>query len=149
MSNRAMTTERILGEFQDLVAGSVLTNERIADSLGVSSVDWQAFSVIARAPRPLTAGELSTLTRLPTSTTTRVIDRLEHHGFIERAPEATDRRRVVVLPKQEILTRFTSDGDDNPYSVIKGIVRKVHEKFTTEELQVVERYLRALNADFQ
>lgn len=148
MSNKAVTTERILEEFQELVAGSVLTNERIARSLGVSVVDWQAFSVIARARSPLTAGELSSLTSLPTSTTTRVIDRLERQGFVERAPEPTDRRRVVVLPKPEVLARFTSDNDDNPYRAIKDAMREVHEGFSVEELTVVERYLRTVNAAF-
>lgn len=148
MSNKAVTTEHIVEEFQELVAGSVLTNERIARSLGVSVVDWQAFSVIARARSPLTAGELSSLTSLPTSTTTRVIDRLERQGFVERAPEPTDRRRVVVLPKPEVLARFTSDNDDNPYRAIKDAMRDVHEGFSVEELTVVERYLRTLNAAF-
>lgn len=149
MSSKSVTTERILDEFQELIAGSVLTNERIARSLGLSVVDWQAFSVIARSTSSMTAGELSALTQLPTSTTTRVIDRLERRGFVERVPEPTDRRRVVVRPKSEVLARFTSDGEENPYSAIKEIMRAVHAGFSVEELEVVERYLQALNADFK
>lgn len=149
VSKKAATTARILDEFQELNAGSVLTNERIARSLGLSVVDWQAFSVIARNDTPLTAGEISALTRLPTSTTTRVLDRLAERDFIERIPDPADRRRVVVRPRPEIVARFTSDGEDNPYTAIKETVLEVHKRFTLEELHVVERYLHAVNAEFR
>ena len=149
MSKKVATTARILDEFQELNAGSVLTNERIARSLGISVVDWQVFSVIARNDKPLTAGKISALTRLPTSTTTRVLDRLAERDFIERAPDPADRRRVVVLPCPEIVARFTSDGEDNPYTAIKDTMDEVHKRFTLEELQVVERYLHAVNTEFQ
>lgn len=149
VSKKAATTARILDEFQELNAGSVLTNERIARSLGLSVVDWQAFSVIARNDTPLTAGEISALTRLPTSTTTRVLDRLAERDFIERVPDPADRRRVVVRPRPEIVARFTSDGEDNPYTAIKDTVLEVHKRFTLEELHVVERYLHAVNAEFR
>jgi len=149
VSKKAAATARILDEFQELNAGSVLTNERIARSLGLSVVDWQAFSVIARNDTPLTAGEISALTRLPTSTTTRVLDRLAERDFIERIPDPADRRRVVVRPRPEIVARFTSDGEDNPYTAIKDTVLEVHKRFTLEELHVVERYLHAVNAEFR
>lgn len=149
VSMKETTTARILDEFQELNAGSVLTNERIARSLGISVVDWQVFSVIARHDTPLTAGKISALTRLPTSTTTRVLDRLAERDFIERGPDPTDRRRVVVQPCPEIVARFTSDGEDNPYTAIKDTMDEVHQRFTLEELHVVERYLRTVNAEFR
>lgn len=148
VSKKAATTARILDEFQELIAGSVMTNERIAHSLGVSVVDWQAFSLIARSETPLTAGEISTRTRLPTSTTTRVLDRLAQRDLIERIPDPADRRRVVVRPGAEVMARFTSDCDDNPYTAIKNAMHDVHQGFTLDELQIVERYLRAVNSDF-
>ena len=44
----------------------------------------------------MTAGEISARTDLPTSTTTRVIDRLEKIGFVRRTSDPADRRKVVV-----------------------------------------------------
>nr|WP_232483249.1 helix-turn-helix domain-containing protein [Brevibacterium yomogidense] len=117
--------------------------------MGLSVVDWQAFSVIARSDVPLTAGEMSELTQLPTSTTTRVLDRLERAGYIERRADSRDRRRVVVLPRSEVVARFTSDGGDNPYTAIKGTLRSVHQDFSPEELEIVGRYLRAVNLRFR
>lgn len=149
MSRKAATTSRIMDQFQELIAGSVLTNERIARSLGVNVVDWQAFGVIARAGRPLTPGEISSLTKLPTSTTTRVLDRLEQQGFIERRPDQTDRRRIVIQPQPEVMERFTSDSKNNPYTEIQEAMQQIHNGFTLDELLIVERYLQAVNSGFQ
>ena len=96
MSTKAEVTGRIVELLQLVIASSVMTNERIARSMGVNVVDLQALGFIARAGAPLTAGEISQQTELPTSTTTRVLDRLEKHGLIERSADPNDRRRVVV-----------------------------------------------------
>ena len=96
MSSKAEVTERIVELVQLVIASSVMTNERIARSLGLNVVDMQAFGFIARHGAPMTAGEVSQQTELPTSTTTRVLDRLEKHGLIERSDRPDDRRRVVV-----------------------------------------------------
>ena len=149
MSSKGAATTRIMDQFQELIAGSVLNNERIARSLGLSVVDWQAFGVIARAKQSLTAGEISSLTRLPTSTTTRVLDRLEHQGFVNRQADQADRRRIVIRARPEVMERFTSDNEDNPYTEIKESMQDIHSEFTLEELLVVERYLRAVNSGFR
>ena len=96
MSSKAEVTGRIVELMQLVIASSVMTNERIARSLGLNVVDIQALGFIARSGAPLTAGEVSQQTELPTSTTTRVLDRLEKHGLIERSTDPNDRRRVVV-----------------------------------------------------
>jgi len=101
MSSRAEVTGRIVELLQLVIASSVMTNERIAHSLGLNVVDLQALGFIARSGSPMTAGEVSQQTGLPTSTTTRVLDRLEKSGFIERSTDPNDRRRVVVRVRHE------------------------------------------------
>jgi DNA-binding MarR family transcriptional regulator len=64
--------------------------------LGVSTVDLQAFGVIARHDGPITPTELSAQTGLPASTTTRVLDRLEKGGYIARNSVPSDRRKIAV-----------------------------------------------------
>ena len=85
MSSKAEVTGRIAGLMQLVIASSVMTNERIARSLGLNVVDFQAFGYIARNGAPMTAGEVSQQTELPTSTTTRVLDRL--HATMTRLDE--------------------------------------------------------------
>ncbi|MDQ0894580.1 MarR family winged helix-turn-helix transcriptional regulator [Agromyces ramosus] len=144
MSSKAELTERIVGLLQLVIASSVMTNERIARSLGLNVVDLQALGFIARHGEGMTAGEVSQQTELPTSTTTRVLDRLEKHGFIERSTDPHDRRRVVVRSRPEALPTAGRGGDDDPYSGILTGMQRVHERFTADELEIVARYLDAV-----
>jgi len=143
MSSKAEVTGRIVGLMQLVIASSVMTNERIARSLGLNVVDMQALGYIARGG-PMTAGEVSQQTELPTSTTTRVLDRLEKQGFIERSTDPNDRRRVVVRARPEMLAGAGRGGQDDPYASILAGMRRVHEGFTVDELEVVARYLDAM-----
>jgi DNA-binding IclR family transcriptional regulator len=93
---------------------------------------------------PMTAGEVSQQTELPTSTTTRVLDRLEKHGLIERTPDPADRRRVVVRALPGAFAGAGRGGRDDPYGDILAGMQRLHEQFTIEELEVVARYLDAL-----
>lgn len=144
MSSKAEVTERIVELIQLVIASSVMTNERIARSLGLNVVDLQALGFIARNGGPMTAGEVSQRTELPTSTTTRVLDRLEKQGFIDRTTDANDRRRVVVRARPELLASAGRGGPDDPYDGILTGMRRVHQDFSVEELEVVARYLDAV-----
>ncbi|MGW4928708.1 MarR family winged helix-turn-helix transcriptional regulator [Agromyces sp. NPDC004153] len=144
MSSKAEVTGRIAGLMQLVIASSVMTNERIARSMGVNVVDLQALGFIARNGAPMTAGEISQQTELPTSTTTRVLDRLEKQGYIERSTDPADRRRVVVQVRPDVLAGAGRGGDDDPYAGILEGMRRVHEQFTADELEVVARYLDAV-----
>src|SRR5690349_2203278 len=95
--------DRISLAMRRVIADAVLTNERIARGIGLNVVDLQTFGVLLDRGTPLTAGEISTLTELPTSTTTRVIDRLEKGGFVRRTSDPSDRRKVVIEPLTERL----------------------------------------------
>jgi len=143
MSTKAEVTGRIVELLQLVIASSVMSNERIARSMGINVVDLQALGFIARAGAPLTAGEISQQTELPTSTTTRVLDRLEKHGLIERSADPNDRRRVVVRVSAA-LAEAGRGGEDDPYAGILDGMRRVHERFTVDELEVVARYLDAV-----
>lgn len=147
MSSRSEVTRRLFDLMQVFIGDVVLTNERIARSLGLNVVDLQAFGVLVRAGRPITAGELSQRTELPTSTTTRVIDRLERSGFVERAADPSDRRRVVLRPRPEAFERFGSGGPDDPYAEVTALVERAHAKFTVAELETVARYFEAMAAE--
>ena len=144
MSSKAEASERIVGLLQLVIASSVMTNERIAREMGINVVDLQALGFIARNGAPMSAGEVSQQTELPTSTTTRVLDRLEKHGYIERMTDPNDRRRVVVRVRPELAAGVGRGGDDDPYAGILEGMQRVHEQFTADELAVVARYLDAV-----
>lgn len=136
MSSRDELTSRIAEGMQRVIAQSVLTNERIARGIGLNVVDTQTLGIINSSPTPMTAGEVSAATELPTSTTTRVLDRLEEKELIARSPDPSDRRKVVITAQPKI---YEVMGD--AYGTILEELAALHETFTVAELEVVARYL--------
>ncbi|HEV7743033.1 MAG TPA: MarR family transcriptional regulator [Pseudolysinimonas sp.] len=133
--------ERISSAMRRVIADAVLTNERIARGIGLNVVDLQTFGILLDAGRPLTAGEISARTELPTSTTTRVIDRLEKGGFVRRASDPADRRKVVIEPIHERLASF-----QDAYAGILEDLARLNEGFSAAELDTIARYLETMVA---
>jgi DNA-binding MarR family transcriptional regulator len=121
---------------QEVIASAVLTNERIARSVGLNVVDLQTYGVLLRNGEPMTPGQVAQSTELPSSTTTRVLDRLEGKGMVERRPDPADRRKVWVhaLP-------FDDEGVNAAYAEILAQMDLAHADFSVAELQTVLRYL--------
>ena len=101
MSTRAQLGERIALLMQELIASAVLTNERIARQVGLNVVDLQTYGVLVRQGEPMTPGQLAQVTELPSSTTTRVLDRLEDKGLVHREPDPS-------RPPQDLGARRTA-----------------------------------------
>jgi DNA-binding MarR family transcriptional regulator len=136
VSTRKQLGEQIAVVMQELIASAVLTNERIARSIGLNVVDFQTYGVLLRHGEPMTPGQLAQSTELPSSTTTRVLDRLEVKGLVERRPDPDDRRKTWVhaLP-------FEHEQIAAAYGEILRQMGEVHARFSVAELQTVLRYL--------
>ncbi|MFD3514719.1 MarR family winged helix-turn-helix transcriptional regulator [Streptomyces sp. NPDC058657] len=75
-----------------------------AEAVGLGASEWYALSQIGWEGT-LTSGELAARTGLTTGATTRLIDRLERAGFVRRAADPSDRRKVVIEPVADSLDR--------------------------------------------
>lgn len=139
MSTRKQLGEQLALVIQEVIASAVLTNERIARSVGLNVVDFQTYGVLLRSGEPMTPGQVSQATELPSSTTTRVLDRLEAKGMVERRPDSTDRRKTWVhaLP-------FEDEQVHAEYAEIMRQMDRAHTGFTVAELETVLRYLRTI-----
>lgn len=141
MSTRRAASDRLQLAVRYLLATASLRNDVIAREAGLSLVDAQVLHLIGLAQRPVTPGEIRRQTALPSSTTTRVLDRLVAAGYVERSVDPADRRRVVVTPvpakMAELAARFERFAD---------LMRRVDQGFTLAELDVVARYLEAMRA---
>jgi DNA-binding MarR family transcriptional regulator len=139
VSTRAQVGEEIADAMQEVIASAVLTNERIARSIGLNVVDFQTYGLLLRHGEPMTPGQLAQVTELPSSTTTRVLDRLEAKAMVQRRPDPDDRRKVWVhaLPFEE--ERVTG-----AYAEILRQMEHVHADFSVGELRTVLRYLHAV-----
>jgi DNA-binding MarR family transcriptional regulator len=136
MSTRKQLGEQIAVAMQEVIASAVLTNERIARSIGLNVVDFQTYGVLLRNGEPMTPGQVSQVTGLPSSTTTRVLDRLEAKEMVERRPDPADRRKVWVHAHP-----FDVEHVMAAYAEIVRQLEDVHAGFSVAELQTVLRYL--------
>lgn len=136
MSTRKQVGEKIAVVMQEVIASAVLTNERIARSIGLNVVDFQTYGVLLRHGEPMTPGQLAQTTELPSSTTTRVLDRLEAKGLVERRPDPGDRRKTWIhaFPVEH-------EHIGAAYDEILRQMGEVHAQYSVAELTTVLRYL--------
>ena len=78
---------------------TVLYTQAIADQLGVNLTELVCMGVLS-ITGPITAGRLAQLTGLTTGAITGVVDRLVKVGYVTRAQDPSDRRRVIIAPRQ-------------------------------------------------
>ncbi|MEP6477875.1 MAG: MarR family transcriptional regulator [Rhodoglobus sp.] len=139
MSSRDELSQRLQRAIRYLIAFSIISNEQIARDVGLNSIDQQAMGLIELVGRPMTAGELAALAKIPTSTVTRVIDRLVAAGYVDRTADPSDRRKVLVeinRAKQQSLWKYYRQYADD--------MEHANAQFTVTELETIARYLELM-----
>lgn len=135
--------QRIVLAFQQQLVNAVFGNERIARQFGMNVTDLQTLHLLLLEPAVQTPYQVAERTGLPTSTVTRVLDRLERAGYLRRTADLHDRRRTILqlIPDaiQPIIDVYTHG--------TPGIAA-VNEEFTETELAVVARYLERVSRHF-
>ena len=107
------------------------------------ATDMHALLAVMHAERdgePLTPGRLGEAIGLSSGATTALIDRLERGGHLRRTRESTD-RRVVHL-------RYADAGMALAvafFTPLRPRADAVMEKFSVDELQTIEKFLRGMN----
>ena len=76
-------------------AASALHSQAVAKRAGLASVDLECLDMILLAG-PVTAGQIMEHTKLTSGAVTGLIDRLARKGYVERAADPGDRRKVLV-----------------------------------------------------
>jgi DNA-binding MarR family transcriptional regulator len=79
------------------VADAILVQQAAADRLGLTLVDFKCLTALLEQGSA-TAGELMQRTGLTSGAVTRMVDRLERAGWVQRTHDTVDRRRVIVEP---------------------------------------------------
>ena len=131
-ARRAELSDAVLVAGRSLGNSSSMLLAACADRLGLHSTDWGCVLLLNEAlPEPLTAGQLAELTGLTTGAVTGVLDRLEGAGFVSRARDPGDRRRVVVRLVPESMARVGT--------MFEGLIadlRALHGDYSDAELAV-------------
>jgi len=95
-------------------------DDAVGRALGLGPADLRCLDWLVDGPKP--AGVLATATGLRPAATTALIDRLENKGLVERVPDETDRRRVLV--------RMTEAGQHSTYAMYAPLVEEGAGLFT-------------------
>ncbi|MGW7285082.1 MarR family winged helix-turn-helix transcriptional regulator [Streptomyces sp. NPDC054847] len=118
-------------------AAYTLFNQAMAEHLGLHPTDLQCVSLLALESEPCTLGEIAELTGLTSGSATRLVDRLQKAGLVERRPDPHDRRKMLVT-----LTRGRTPEIEAAWDAPGKAFDQTLEDFTDDELTVIERYLR-------
>jgi DNA-binding MarR family transcriptional regulator len=137
------SSSRIQRAFQSALVNAVLTNERIAREFGLSITDLQTLHLLVLREDVRTPKQLSQTTGLPSSTVTRVLDRLEDSGYLRRRHDTTDRRQInielVIDAIEPIIGRYGQYADT---------LEQINIQFSEEELDTVAHYLEQTSDTF-
>ena len=141
MSSR--NSVRIQKALQGALVNAVLGNERIAREFDLLVTDLQTLHLLVLREDVRTPKQLSETTGLPTSTTTRVLDRLEEAGYVHRAHDPQDRRRINIELVADKIAPIISR-----YGQYSNTLDLANADFSEEELSVVARYLERIGSTF-
>jgi DNA-binding MarR family transcriptional regulator len=123
-------------EFRQLSTATILFHQAIADRLGMHVTDHKCAELLTRTG-PIPAGELAQLTGLTTGAITGVIDRLEKAGFVRRAKDPNDRRRVVVELIPEHVERVMAP----LFESVSQTMTNLCATYSTQELAVIRDFI--------
>lgn len=137
---RAELLEKLAQVGREHSDATVLFHATMARLLDLHPTDYKTMSILERLG-PMSAGEIAQHTGLATASVTNLVDRLERKGFVRRAHDPIDRRRVMVEPVAERVTearrRFTS---------ARQSLARLYDKYPDEDLAVIADFL-ARNAE--
>lgn len=110
---------------------------RFATAHELHSTDVRALWILAEPNVSFTSGELATHLGLSNAAATRTIDRLEQLGFVKRARDPKDRRRVIVQ-----FTEQASTTTDIFFGQLANAVERSIEQLTETESRAVASFIR-------
>lgn len=107
MSDRSQAVDGVIGALAGWQVLVAQFNDLVARKLGVSPTETQCLYVLARFG-PATAGDIAKRVNLTSGATTRMLDRLFAAGYINRVPDPTDRRKVIIEPAGDGIERVAA-----------------------------------------
>ncbi|QRR34137.1 MarR family transcriptional regulator [Hydrogenophaga sp. YM1] len=128
---------------RQILVASANEVERELAPLGLTEAQWMPLFKLHMAMAS-TSSELARECRIDTGATTRMIDRLEEKGFIQRERSAADRRVV----KLELTPEGRATAGHIPSALCK-VQNELLAGFTREEFDTLKSLLRRMLANAQ
>lgn len=135
---------RVRQALQRQLVAAILGNEKVARAHGLPVTDLQTLHLLVLRDDVRRPSQISNVIGMPTSTVTKLIDRLETSGYVRRRPDPTDRRKTVLELVAENIAplRALYGKTDQEFDALS-------KQFTPDELDTVARYLDAVSGFYQ
>ena len=112
-----------------------LLDEAAAKVMGINPTDLRALKALATRGR-MSASEMADVARITRGAMTAALDRIERAGFISRVTSKDDRRGLTIE-----LTDDAREWNRRIWGPVSRDELKLWETFSTEELEVIHRFL--------
>lgn len=129
-------SDRLIDTITEWVQQLIRMNALVAADLGLIPTDLHCLHVL-RQLGPVTTGRLGEQVGISPGAASRMIDRLEANGFVQRARDAVDRRKVTVSATDVGLRRASA-----AYGELTARTRRDLDEFTASEMSVLTRFVR-------
>ncbi len=144
MSDQIQTREMLLDKLgentREFIAKVILSNQKIANELQISTIDLQCVNIIELLGGEATPGQIAKNIHLTTGGVTIMLDRLEKKGYIERRPNPDDRRSIIIKIPEERVAKL------HLMYKSRGIkLDKILSKFNNEELSIIIHFFSEMN----
>ena len=134
-TGRATVLDRLARVGREHSDATVLFHSTIAGLMGLHPTDYKVLGILERVG-PLGAGEIARASGLATASVTDLIDRLEAKGFVRRARDENDRRRVVVEPSAD-----RASAARERFASTRRSLSKLFDRYTARALKVIADFL--------
>jgi DNA-binding MarR family transcriptional regulator len=122
---------------RDLATAVIAFHEAGARRLGMTAAERKCAGIIAELGGA-TPKQLAEATALTTGAITGIVDRLERAGYAKREPHPTDRRSVIVRPRNtERLARETLP----IFASLTEAMNGLSERYSEKERELILRHL--------
>lgn len=139
MESREKINQRIRVALQEQLITAILGNERVARQYGLLVTDLQTLHLLVMRPDIRSPHQISRITTMPTSTVTKLLDRLENAGYVRRKPDPADRRRTQIELIDEAIEPL-----HNFYGKNTDRFKEFNKEFSADDLKIVATYLEMI-----
>ena len=109
------------------------------NDFNITPGQYMVLSCLWESPEPLSPTQIAQMAMLDTSTIVGILDRLTYKDLLERTPDLTDRRALIIS-----LTEKGKAMRNDVLRVIQETNDQVLKNFTEEERQKLADYLKRL-----
>ena len=135
---------QVRGALQRQLVNAILGNERVARQHGLLVTDLQTLHLLVLREDVRTPRQISEVTGMPTSTVTKLVDRLEAAGYLRRTIDANDRRKTLLelVPEKITALQVLYGRTDDEFDALT-------QTFDRRELETIIRFLESVSAFYQ